>query len=78
MNPGVGEEIGSTARGLITALGSQPVMLGMVVIVLAMISMLWYALRFSAEARKAEFEMVFAQQKEVQELLSKCIVPPKN
>jgi hypothetical protein len=76
MNPGPVEEVGSTARGFISAMGSNPVMLGMVLVVLALIAMLFVTLRFAAEARKTEFEMIFAQQKEVQSILSRCVVVP--
>jgi hypothetical protein len=74
--PGIGEEVGSTARGIVSAMGSQPVMLGMVLVVLALIAMLFMTLRFAQEARKQEFEMIFAQQKEVQSILSRCVVVP--
>lgn len=76
MNPGISEEVGSTARGFMTAMSSQPVMLGMVVIVLSMIFMLWYSIRFAGEARKLELELIFKQQSEVYQMLSRCIVPP--
>lgn len=75
MNPGIGEEIGSTARGFFNTMSSQPVMLGMVIIVLAQVAMLWYTLKFTGEARKNEFELIFKQQKEFAELLSRCVVP---
>lgn len=75
MNPGVGEEIGSTARGFITTMSSQPVMLGMVIIVLSQIAMLWYTLQFTGAARKNEFELIFKQQSEFAQMLSKCVVP---
>lgn len=75
MNPGVGEEIGATARGFITTMASQPVMLGMVIIVLSQVAMLWYTLRFTGDARKTEFELIFKQQREFTELLSRCVVP---
>jgi cytoskeletal protein RodZ len=75
MSPSIPEEVGSTARGFITTMSSQPVMLGMVIVVLAMIAMLWYALRYAAEARRNEFEMIFAAQKDVQQLLVHCVLP---
>jgi hypothetical protein len=56
-------------------MSSQPVMLGMVIIVLAQVAMLWYTLNFAGQARKNEFELIFKQQKEFAELLSRCVVP---
>jgi hypothetical protein len=76
MNPGVTEEVGSTARSFVTTMSSQPVMLGMVIVVLALIGMLWFTLRFAADARKNEFEMIFKQQSEFANLLARCTVAP--
>jgi hypothetical protein len=73
MNPGVGEEVGSTARSIVGVMGSQPVMLGMVIVVLAMIGMLWYALKYAGDARRNEFELIFKQQSEFAQLLSNCV-----
>lgn len=74
MNAGITEEVGSTARSFMQSMGSQPVMLGMVIVVLAMIAMLWFALRFAGDARKNEFEMIFKQQSEFAQLLARCTV----
>lgn len=78
MSPGVSEEVGSTARSFMQTMGTQPVMLGMVIVVLAMIGMLWFTLRFAAEARKTEFEMIFKQQSEFANLLARCTVVPSS
>ena len=75
MNPGISEEVGNTARGFFTTMSSQPVMLGMVIIVLAQVAMLWYTLKFTGEARKNEFELIFKQQSEFSQMLSHCVVP---
>jgi hypothetical protein len=37
--------------------------------------MLWFTLRFAQEARRTEFELIFNSQKEVQQLLARCVVP---
>jgi hypothetical protein len=78
MNPGVTEEVGGAARTFISSMASQPVMLGMVILMLAMIGLFWYTFRFAGEARKTEFEMIFSQQKEVMDILAKCIVPERK
>lgn len=72
------EEAGKVASGLVTTLGSNPILLGMVVIVLALIGMLFVTIRAAADARKVEFEMIFSQQKQVQDILSRCIVPQQR
>lgn len=76
MNPGPVEEAGKVAGGFMKAMTSQPVMLGLVVVVLTLIGMLFFTLRMVNEARRNEIQMIFAQQKEVQELLSRCVVQP--
>jgi hypothetical protein len=78
MSPGPVEEVGKAASGFMTAMSSQPVMLGMVVIVMSQIGMLYYVARGAADLRKNEIELIYRQQKEVQELLSRCIVPPRG
>jgi hypothetical protein len=76
MSPGPVEEVGKAASGFMTAMSSQPIMLGMVMIVLALIGMLFMTLRAASEARKNEFELIFRQQKETQDILSRCVVVP--
>jgi hypothetical protein len=78
MNPGITEEVGETSRSFMAAMGSQPVMLGMVIVVLAMIAMLWFTLQFAASARKNEFELIFKQQSEFAQLLARCTVQPSS
>jgi hypothetical protein len=75
---GAGEEVGKVASGLVTAMGSNPVLLGMVVVVLALIGMLFMTLRTASDLRKEEVRMIFEQQKQVQDILSRCIVPSQQ
>jgi hypothetical protein len=75
---GPAEEAAKVASGFMTAMSANPVMLGMVIVNLAMIGMLWFVLRFAQEARKTEFELIFASQKEVRDILARCIVPNKT
>jgi hypothetical protein len=72
------EEVGKAAQGFMTAMTSQPVMLGMVTIVLALIAMLFVTIRAASELRRAEVTMIFEQQKQVQDILSRCIVPQQR
>jgi hypothetical protein len=78
MSPGPIEEVGKAASGFMTAMTSQPVMLGMVVIVLALIGMLFMTMKSASEVRRAEVQMIFEQQKQVQDILSRCIVPQQR
>jgi cytoskeletal protein RodZ len=75
---GAVEETAKVASGFMTAMSSNPVMLGLVVMNLAMVAMLWFVLRFAQEARKTEFDLIFSSQKEVQQILARCIVPNRT
>jgi hypothetical protein len=75
VNPGPVEEAGKVAGGFLDAMKSQPIMLGLVVMNLAMVVMLYVVIRFAQDQRRTEFEMIFTGQREVQQLLSTCIVP---
>ncbi len=78
MNPGPIHDAGKAASSFMEAMKSQPVMLGLVVMNLAMVGMLYVVIRFAQDQRRNEFEMIFAQQKEVQQLLSQCVVPQQH
>jgi len=75
---GAVEETAKVASGFMTAMSSNPVMLGLVVMNLAMVGMLWFVIKVAQDMRKSEFEMIFAQQKEVQQILTRCIVPNRT
>jgi hypothetical protein len=78
MNPGPLDEAGKAVGGFMDAMKSQPVMLGLVVMNLAMVFMLYFALTSSLSARKNEFDLIFKQQSEVAQLLARCVVPGKD
>jgi hypothetical protein len=78
MNPGPVEKSAEIATGFMDAMKSQPVMLGLVVMNLAMVIMLYVVIRFAQDQRKTEFGMIFAAQRDVQQLLAACVVPPKE
>lgn len=71
MNPGPTE----VATGFLDAMRSQPVMLGLVVMNLAMVAMLYTVLRFTQEQRTLEFDLIFKAQADVRQILSLCVVP---
>lgn len=75
MNPGVADEVGQTARGLIDALKAQPAVLALSLAQIAMLVFMFYALFKAAEFRDVMIKAQFNEQRHVTELLSKCIVP---
>jgi len=74
MNPGPVEEGAKVATSFVDALKSQPVMLGMVFIIAAMIALLFFVAWRAAQTREHEMDRFYASQKETQELLAKCVL----
>jgi|SRR5215471_10760525 len=75
MSPGVAEEAGKTARGFIDALATQPLALALVFMNLCLLALFWFIFAKSNEHSRAREEQMFAEQKEVRDLLSRCVVP---
>lgn len=69
------EEAGQTARGLIDALKAQPAVLALSLAQIAMLVFLFYALLKAAEFRDTMIKGQLDENRRVNELLSKCIVP---
>jgi len=74
MTPGPVEEGAKVASGFVDALRSQPVMLGMVVVIGFLIGLLFFVAYKGAETRQRELDKFYSSQKETQELLAKCIM----
>lgn len=75
MNPGIAEEAGQTARSFFETMRSQPGTLALIVINVAMLVFIFYAMYKAAEFRDKLQEGQFAYQKHVTELLARCVVP---
>lgn len=75
MNPGAVEETGKVATAIIGALGSQPATLAMIVISFGMLGYTFYEGSSFNQQRFEMTKLVLDQQREVQQLLAKCVVP---
>lgn len=75
MNPGPAEEAGQTVRGLIDALKAQPAVLALTVAVAGMLIFQFYALYQAAHFRDTMIKGQIDEQRHVNDLLSKCVVP---
>lgn len=62
MNPGVSEEVGQTARGIVAALASQPLLLSLVLLNLAMIAFMFYYITQTFKARTSNLEQLYSSQ----------------
>jgi hypothetical protein len=77
MNPGgLGEEAGQTARSFFDAMRTQPAVLALIVCNVALLGFIFYALIRAAEFRDNLLKSQFEYQREISQLLAKCVVPP--
>lgn len=72
----VGEQAGRAASGFIEALKDQPLVLALVVVSFSLIGLLYYQSALFNTQRQENVRLFLEVQKEVQKLLSQCIVPP--
>jgi hypothetical protein len=77
VSPGITEETGKVATGIIDALKAQPAVLALTLGNLAMLVFIFYALHAAANFRDALIKQQFDYQREVVQLISKCVVPEK-
>jgi hypothetical protein len=71
------EEVGQTARSIISGLSSQPATLALIVANFALLAFIFYALHGAAASREKLLNQVFENGKEIQQLLAKCKVDAK-
>ena len=63
------------ATGFMEALKREPLSLALVVMNLAMLAFFYFLLTTVAAQREREIGLLYADKKEVRELLAKCVVP---
>jgi hypothetical protein len=78
MNPGPVEEVGKVAGGVIDAMKSQPLALALVIMNCALLGLFFYVTSTIAKQREREVALMYADQKEIRELVSRCMVPHKE
>ena len=67
---------GKAAAGFVDAMKGQPLVLALIVISFALIGLLYYQSALFNTQRQENVKLFLEVQKEVQKLLSQCIVPP--
>ncbi len=75
MNGGVVGEVGKAAGTFMDALKREPLSLALVVMNLALLLFFYVILIRVADQRRDEINLLYADKKEVRELLTKCVVP---
>jgi hypothetical protein len=78
MNPGPVDEAGKAVGGFLDAMKAQPLSLALVVMNLALLLLFYFIMEKVSETRAREFTALQVEQKEVRELLSKCIIQPRT
>lgn len=69
------EETGKAVGGFMEAMKREPLSLALVVMNLAMLAFFYFLLTTVATQREREIGLLYADKKEVRELLAKCVVP---
>jgi hypothetical protein len=75
MNPGPLEEAGKAAGSVIDAMKTQPLALALVIMNCALLGLFFFVTSTVAKQREREITMLYAEHKEVRELLSRCTAP---
>jgi hypothetical protein len=78
MNAGAAESAEHVASGFIEALKREPLSLALVLMNLALLVFFWVLLSTVAAQREREVNLLYADHKEVRDLLAKCVVPSKQ
>lgn len=78
MNPGLSEEAGKVASGIVEALKAQPAVLALTVANIGMMVFIFYALHGAANFRDQMLSQMYEERKQVNELLAKCVVPKQG
>jgi hypothetical protein len=74
---GAAEEAGKVAGGFVDALKREPLSLALVLMNLALLAFFYVLLTAVASQREREIGLLYADKKEVREMLARCVVPGK-
>jgi predicted negative regulator of RcsB-dependent stress response len=73
---GVGEEAGKAVGGILDVMKAQPLVLGLLLVIFALIGFVYFQSSQFNQQRADNVKLFVQVQGEVQKLLSQCIVPP--
>lgn len=72
---GSADEAGKAVAGFFDALKTQPLSLALVVMNIALLALLYFLMSGASADKKTELQMVFESQKDVRQLLARCVIP---
>jgi len=75
VNPGATEEAGKVAVTFMDIMRTQPLALALAVMNVCLLGLFWYIADKASDTRREEFTQLLQAQKEVNELLARCVVP---
>lgn len=70
------EEAGKVAGGVLDVMRAQPLVLGLLLVVFSLVGFIYVQSAQFNDQRAENVKLFLEVQKEVQKLLSQCIVPP--
>jgi membrane-anchored glycerophosphoryl diester phosphodiesterase (GDPDase) len=74
----VGEQAGKAVAGVLDVMKAQPLVLGLLLVIFALIGFVYLQSSQFNTARAENVKLFVQVQSEVQKLLSQCIVPPPS
>jgi hypothetical protein len=74
MNPGISEEVGTTARSFIDAMKSQPFMLACATVNFILLGLIFYIAHGTHETRQREVGLIYENQKSIQDLIIRACI----
>lgn len=78
MNPGAAEQGAKVATSFIDTMKAQPLALALVVMNMCLLALFWFIFAKSADLAHQREQQMFVEQKDVRELLAKCVVPQQG
>jgi hypothetical protein len=78
VNPGPVDEAGKVAGGIVDSLKNQPLSLALVLMNCVLLLYLFYEAHNTTAARLDAVKSVLEMQREVQQLLARCVVPDQR
>jgi hypothetical protein len=77
MNPGMSEDGAKVAISFIEALKREPISLALVLMNICLLVFFYFWLTSWTAQQARELDLIYADKKEVREMMARCIVPDK-
>jgi hypothetical protein len=72
----LGEQVGKVAHDVLDVMRAQPLVLGLLLVVFALLGLLYFQSASFTTQRRENVALFIQLQGDVQKLLSQCIIPP--